>query len=303
MNEVDSGEQLITWMEFLRSSLQGSFWLGYGFFVACCLIFLLGSGLLLKAFLARLVHEPLEKPRWSGSEALVVWVLWALMSLGLGSLMRQILGNPDTPGGTPEVMRIQAGVFLMIVVNLGTSLYALLSLKVAHRQGAEALGLGGGALGRGLVIGPVALFIFFPGCYAILGLWTSLLALNGIILAPQESVVRFAEACQQGQFAQIAMYGTMGVLAAPLFEEILFRGLLTRWLLEKLPSLLAIALSGLIFGLIHLNLQALGPLVVMGMALAWIYSRTGNLWACMIFHALFNGSQFLFLALQNLPRG
>ena len=124
------------------------------------------------------------------------------------------------------------------------------------------------------------------------------MALLGHSVSPQESVVRFAEACQIGDGYQVGLFAVMGCLAAPLFEEILYRGLVTPWLLQRMKPVIGIFVSGLIFGAVHANLQALVPLTIMGMALAWFYRNTGNLWTCIFFHMLFNGSQFGLLVLQ-----
>jgi membrane protease YdiL (CAAX protease family) len=52
-----------------------------------------------------------------------------------------------------------------------------------------------------------------------------------------------------------------------------------------------------LFGLIHLNAAAFVPLTLFGLALAWLYQRTGNLLACITAHALFNLAPFVMLAM------
>jgi CAAX protease family protein len=85
---------------------------------------------------------------------------------------------------------------------------------------------------------------------------------------------------------------------APLAEECFFRGFLfaglrTRWSLW--PAALT---SGLIFGLVHAptGITTVVPLAALGVALCWIYDRTGSLWPCVIAHMINNG---LALALVN----
>ena len=78
-------------------------------------------------------------------------------------------------------------------------------------------------------------------------------------------------------------------LIGPVVEELLFRGAITKELLRKYNPSTAIVISGLLFGLIHLNpAQVLGASLI-GILLAWIYWRTGSLIPCMALH-IFNNA-------------
>jgi membrane protease YdiL (CAAX protease family) len=78
---------------------------------------------------------------------------------------------------------------------------------------------------------------------------------------------------------------------APVAEELFFRGFLfaglrTRWSLWP-----AAITSGLIFGLVHAptGITTVVPLAALGIALCWLYNRTGSLWPCVIAHMINNG--------------
>jgi len=76
-------------------------------------------------------------------------------------------------------------------------------------------------------------------------------------------------------------------ICAPLGEELLFRKLLidrTRRY-GDLPSIL---LSGILFGLFHGNFFQLFYATLVGMLLAYIYTRTGKYWWCVAMHAAIN---------------
>ena len=77
-------------------------------------------------------------------------------------------------------------------------------------------------------------------------------------------------------------------LLAPVVEELTFRGL-GFTLLERFGRWPAIVLVGIAFGLAHGLVEALPPLVVFGMCLAYLRSRTGSIYPGMILHALYNG--------------
>ncbi|HYI66648.1 MAG TPA: type II CAAX endopeptidase family protein [Candidatus Limnocylindrales bacterium] len=79
------------------------------------------------------------------------------------------------------------------------------------------------------------------------------------------------------------------VILAPIAEEIFFRGVVfNAWLREGGPRW-AIFGSSALFALIHLSVVALVPIFLLGLALAWVYRRTGNLLAPIAMHATVNG--------------
>lgn len=84
-------------------------------------------------------------------------------------------------------------------------------------------------------------------------------------------------------------------VAAPLFEEFLFRGFLLPSLTRYLPGWGAICASGLLFGIAHLSLSEILPLTTLGIILGVVYVRTRNLLAPMLLHSLWNSSTLVSL--------
>ncbi len=95
----------------------------------------------------------------------------------------------------------------------------------------------------------------------------------------------------------LALFFGTAAIAAPLFEEVVFRGFVFPSLLRYLPRWGAIGLSALIFALAHLNPSEVLPLTALGAVLAFVYSRSGNLLAPMLLHGLWNSSTLLNLYL------
>lgn len=88
------------------------------------------------------------------------------------------------------------------------------------------------------------------------------------------------------------------VVLAPIFEEILFRGVILEGLLSKYNRRRAILYSALIFSIIHINpLQLFGAFII-GIILGFLYTHTRSLIPCIFGHALHNG---LTWAIQFLP--
>jgi membrane protease YdiL (CAAX protease family) len=83
-------------------------------------------------------------------------------------------------------------------------------------------------------------------------------------------------------------------LIGPVFEEILFRGAITKLLLKQYAPPKAIVISALLFGIIHGNpVQIIGAGLI-GLLLAWTYYKTASLIPCIIIHVI-NNSTSVFL--------
>jgi membrane protease YdiL (CAAX protease family) len=78
-------------------------------------------------------------------------------------------------------------------------------------------------------------------------------------------------------------------IVGPIAEELTFRGL-GFYLLERFGQTIAILVLGIMFGLWHGLVEALPVLVVFGLCLAYLRSRTGSIYPGMILHAAFNAS-------------
>ena len=71
-------------------------------------------------------------------------------------------------------------------------------------------------------------------------------------------------------------------------EEPLFRGIVFRGLAKSMPIWAAMAVSGFLFALIHVNAATFVPLWFLGVAFAWLYWKTNSILAPMTAHFLFN---------------
>ncbi len=86
-------------------------------------------------------------------------------------------------------------------------------------------------------------------------------------------------------------------LLAPLFEEIIFRGILLPTLSRDFGVISGIIVSAFIFALAHLSLGEMPPLFVLGIGLAITRIASGSLFSSVIMHSLWNGLTFLNLFL------
>jgi uncharacterized protein len=93
----------------------------------------------------------------------------------------------------------------------------------------------------------------------------------------------------------LLLFFLTAAVAAPLFEEFLFRGFLLPSLTRYVPTWAAIGISALLFGVAHLSLSEIVPLTTLGIILGTVYARTRNLLAPMLLHSLWNSSTLVSL--------
>ena len=102
----------------------------------------------------------------------------------------------------------------------------------------------------------------------------------------------------------VAMRIFGAAVIVPVMEELFWRSLVMRWierpdfqaLSPKLVGLRAVLMSSVVFGLEH-SLWFAG--IVAGLAYAWIYRNSGNLWAPIIAHAVTNLALGLWVVLTG----
>ncbi len=94
-----------------------------------------------------------------------------------------------------------------------------------------------------------------------------------------------------------ALFILLAVVAAPIAEELFFRGWLYTGLRSRVGAALTITLTSILFALAHWEKTHLYALAVfpVGLALGLIRERTGSIGATMTFHAGYNGFASLLL--------
>lgn len=91
---------------------------------------------------------------------------------------------------------------------------------------------------------------------------------------------------------QIPILAALIVFAAPLAEEMLFRGLLFGWLRRHVSFWPSAFASALVFSLLHMIVEVIPPTIALGLVFAWMYERSGSLWTPVAVHTLHNGLVF-----------
>lgn len=78
------------------------------------------------------------------------------------------------------------------------------------------------------------------------------------------------------------------IVLAPFIEELIFRGILLKGLLQKMTTKYAILTSTIIFSLIHINPYQLIGAFLLGILFAFVYYRTKSLGYSIVLHSIAN---------------
>lgn len=133
------------------------------------------------------------------------------------------------------------------------------------------------------------------GCIAAGAAWLAI-----IRLVPTLHQLQIAAQQQAGLILDLNPWAlvVLVVVAAPVIEELLFRGYVFRVMLRAWSPRGAIAANALLFAIVHPALS-FPAVLVLGLACAWLCFRSGALWPGMIAHAVYNAA----VLLMNNPLG
>jgi uncharacterized protein len=147
-----------------------------------------------------------------------------------------------------------------------------------------------------LVLSIACWFLFLP----LAEFCTSLIPTTG----PFESLYKiFEESFETMLDYKIAGF-IMVCLLAPIFEEIIFRGIILKGMLNfKVNPIVAIALNGFIFGCAHMNPWQFIGAGLLGVIFGFVYYRTKSLFIPMLLHFLNNTLSYTMMLVQGDMEG
>jgi uncharacterized protein len=122
--------------------------------------------------------------------------------------------------------------------------------------------------------------------------------ISSALPVPEATENALAEMAGQTGFLTFLFF----VIAAPILEEAIFRGVILDGLLRRYSPQKSILLSSFLFGAVHLNAVQFVTGMVIGLFAGWVYYRSRSLLACIAIHLAANGSGFivrLFLAAKT----
>lgn len=114
----------------------------------------------------------------------------------------------------------------------------------------------------------------------------------GILMDKIEVSQWVAEAFDEMFIDPIIAFLSICVIA-PIFEEVIYRGIILEQLSKKYSPAKAIVTSAIIFGLIHFNLHQSVNAFFIGLIIGFIYIKTNSLILCIFWHFINNFLVFI----------
>lgn len=203
-----------------------------------------------------------------GSQVLVMLPVIAVAAF------QMVLKGENLDGSLPFQAIVEHSMTFSLIANLLTLVVILTFYLVRRKKFSEALWLrrvDAPALWEGVA--------FAPGLYLVVSLVLASL--------PESWLESYNEAS-----AGITTGGAVGVLAvvvaAPVVEEIVFRGLIMTRLSQAMPGWLAVLVSAAIFGACHRHPVWFGYAFVLGSVFGFMDLRAGSIWPSILGHIVFN---------------
>jgi uncharacterized protein len=231
----------------------------------------------------------------AGLPAFAPWAPFAalLVAYSLAILAAFVIAAAAAAGGADiDADDLPTGVVLGATLVQDALLigFAIFFARIGGmRVSAASFGLRRIGLWRGIGWAMVAFALF----YGFTVLWT-------VVLDVSESDDLAQELGADDSALNLIAVAVLVALAAPVAEEMFFRGFLFPALWRWRGWIPAAIVSGIVFGLVHAGgtpVVFLVPLAVLGFLLCWLYKHTGSLLPGMGLHA-FNNSLALGVTLE-----
>jgi membrane protease YdiL (CAAX protease family) len=225
------------------------------------------------------VSEHPAAPRYPGR--LVAWLGFVLALTGLNYAGR--FAAEDTPDDIAYQWTSSIGVVVQFGLMLGVLL--LITIGLPKR---ELFGLRRPASWKRAVgLAALALVLIYVGSLV----YTGVLSLLGDF-DPTEEQGLVPDGWDSSRAAPFVAFFLAVTLLAPVVEELTYRGLGFS-LVRPWGVVVAVVVTGLLFGLTHGLLIGLPVLAFFGLVVGWLRAKTDSVYPGMLLHATFNAVALL----------
>ncbi|MGE5380839.1 MAG: lysostaphin resistance A-like protein [Methylocystaceae bacterium] len=221
---------------------------------------------------------PAERPPWGGLDVTIILAFFLLImfypSLGFSWLPAFVYCNLVYNYGISDFMINFAAQFLLVLL--------VIALVVGWCRKASLSQVGF----RHISVRNLAVYGFGWGVL----IFTAVVLIGFLIqilvpVPPQQFETALKDASLTWQTIVLVI---IGAVFAPFYEEILFRGIIYPVFRARMGVWGGIAVSALIFSLIHMDPIRILPLFVGGAGLAYIYEKSGSIYAAWAAHGTWN---------------
>ncbi|MEO7677985.1 MAG: type II CAAX endopeptidase family protein [Verrucomicrobiota bacterium] len=197
----------------------------------------------------------------------------------------------------PAASSTHATLLSMVIVTMafhGASLFWIKAfLKSENISWPDAFGFNQPAPGRALGWAVLVAVVVLPVAWGLQQLSSQIMVSNHLNPEPQQMV----QEIQKGgisTFQQVYL-GFITMIAAPVVEEIIFRGIVYPTIKRAGYPKVALWGTSILFSFTHQNTPAFLSLVFFAVILTLLYEETGNLLAPIVAHSCFNATNLIML--------
>jgi membrane protease YdiL (CAAX protease family) len=215
-------------------------------------------------------------PAWYAGAAFVVGVIGTLIVVTIVALAAGVDVEADDPAFTIIATLIQSAIFVGTALLFASMTAPPRPWQFGLRRTPFWPAVGWAALG-------LVSFYIFAAVY------------TAILQPDADQTVAQELGADNGTIGLIAA-GFMVVCVAPAAEEFFFRGFFYRALRSRFPVLIAAAIDGALFGVIHFSgngtAAILLPLALLGFTFCLVYEKTGSIFPVIALHSINNSIAF-----------
>ncbi|MDG0867052.1 CPBP family intramembrane glutamic endopeptidase [Candidatus Lucifugimonas marina] len=210
-----------------------------------------------------------------------LWPIIAALTAGVGITAISYQFGTDIGNGTAEFIGVPVGIIAATAMSGAFAATGIAFSVVRYREPFAALGF---VKTNGIKPYLFAVAMWLVGL-SVLMFWVQALYWFGVdSLVPPDTAKKALDEAGGSIVVTIVLVGILG----PIAEEIFFRGYVLPGLVKKFGIGWALLLSSVMFGLFHIDLGAIVPTFALGLALGWVYLKTGSIWPAMFAHGLHN---------------
>ncbi len=246
-----------------------------------------------KSILKEKVNEKrTENIRWNLKDIFKVFLFFFfMMQVGIPVLLKiiqQIFGLNLLDSFNQNTVILS----LSLIINILTCLYVFHIIRLKYGLPITSLGFTASNWKSDVKFGLKHYFIVLP-FIVLAGFLVDFISRKfGTPLEQQEIIKRVLE---EDSLAVLTFMFFFGILAAPVIEELLFRGFIQSAVRTSFGKLKAIFISGLLFASVHLNAYVFLQILILGLLLAYLFEKTGSLIAPITVHIFHNSATLAFL--------
>jgi membrane protease YdiL (CAAX protease family) len=228
---------------------------------------------------------------WS-IEAVARLFLGVIVTLCCGMFLAGLLERVNL-GLEPDQLRFLQMIVLISFFQGAALVWVAVFLHQSNISWRAAFGLRPASRARAVAAGVAAGIMILPATWLLQ--WCSGLMMEWLRWNPVEQAAVTELQSSALSVPEKILFGVFTVLLAPIAEEALFRGILYPTIKQAGHPRWALWGTSVLFGIMHMNMVSLAPLVFLAVVLTFLYESSDSLLTPIAMHSMFNAANFFYV--------